>query len=795
MFNDSNQIISSAPTVSSQGSSLDMPNRNSSRKKIIIGLIIVAFLILISVVFFIFKNKIFNNNVSESPVVAAPDNTSEENNSNQSGSLPVLGSAELPNDNGAPIDFKDIAVEYLSFADFYEAPIGRDKFVDFPDYTLPLNVKLDVLNYYDISRKINIDPVINNLNDQGFALIDNPWPKEATDFYSVYDKLDKGQIPVLITADFIIYHYQNIFKRAYKDIEGSVFYNNLWSINKELYLSAKNRYESRLAAVGNVNDSILEAARLQAAFFAVALELLKPSESQIAPESIGDSGKFFPSEASKFYFSPPMYLRDSVVAELDLIRGAKTKIKSPNLLYPLDYQKFSVPEEYSRSARLNNLYLTMKWLMAVFPLEYRNGACPDCLLDREDWRITTIAAAFIADDFSESIELKNRWARIYKIMSFFRPTREDLNYVFYRDTFRGLFGESADPSEIFDDRNSEQMANLEKFKAGLDKLEFSDFLGGISRNDASLRKQRGFKVLSMEYIPGDFVFNALTHPNVGVYLGDNPKPGINVTYCGLQGAVRRCNGSALDFINLVYNLDNYEPFLENSNYTSYLEKTALLSEKINRDLVWHTNNYWSTMAYLSKYLNANYKDLPLFSHSASWQNKNISTAAASWAHGQLPLEKFIFNQEKKSDNLNSLIVSTDYSYVEPNLSLIDELAAHSKMLKKMLLALQIDRENPAALKIIEELSSDLDELAKIVVKELSGEKLSEDDNRYLLSFAKKLKIENAEPDNRLLKLQFNNNRNVLKEDLSRLRLMVLVRAEDDGKVISVGPVWDYKESR
>ena len=108
---------------------------------------------------------------------------------------------------------------------------------------MPLNVKIDVLNYYDLSRKLNLDPALAGLNSSGFAVIDNPWVKEAPDFYSIYSNLEEKQIPFLITSDFIIYYYQTVLKKAFKDIEENIFYDNLWSINKDLYNSGKLQTE------------------------------------------------------------------------------------------------------------------------------------------------------------------------------------------------------------------------------------------------------------------------------------------------------------------------------------------------------------------------------------------------------------------------------------------------------------------------------------------------------------------------------------------------------------------------
>ena len=49
---------------------------------------------------------------------------------------------------------EDHLIEYISFLDFYKEQ--QDDFdLNIPSYQLPLNVKTEVLNYYDISRKIN----------------------------------------------------------------------------------------------------------------------------------------------------------------------------------------------------------------------------------------------------------------------------------------------------------------------------------------------------------------------------------------------------------------------------------------------------------------------------------------------------------------------------------------------------------------------------------------------------------------------------------------------------------------
>lgn len=454
----------------------------------------------------------------------------------------------------------DMRIEYISFSDYYIKPDNSIQ-PAFENYTLPLNSKIDVINYYDISRKMNLDPGLEKLNNQGFALINNPWPNEAKDFYSAYKILNNKQVPLLITSDFMVYYYQNVLKKVFKDIEENIFYDNLWDINKNMYEVAKRRYEARLSSIGNVNDPLLEGARLETVFFAVALELLKPAEGQVADSGVKvDSEKFTTNEVSQFSFTVPEFLVDDVAAEVKLIKNSAVPAKSPVFLYVKDYSEFKVPEDYRNNAKLNNFYLTSKWLNSVFPLYYRSESCPGCLLDREDWRVSMMATILISDDFSSLPQLKNRWARIYKAMSFFKGLRDDLDYVDYRDSLYKVFGDNYNIEELFKGENQEYQANLDKLAAEIAKYDFSEIQGGPSASDLSAKVNIGFKMLASSYSPDTYLFSRLTYPSVGGYLAKSGQNGLNTTLCEYYNPKRRCNGSHLDILNLVYPVLN-NPFL------------------------------------------------------------------------------------------------------------------------------------------------------------------------------------------------------------------------------------------
>ncbi len=785
MFDEPTTIISS----SANSGNPDYEFEKQARRKKIIFIAIIVFVLALAVgLWYGYKNNWFQSSVVINNPVEIDLGTSTPN---------ILPDLPLPGNATTTIassTFENIAIEYLSFANFFKKPDNKIE-TKFSDYKLPLNVKIDVLNYYDISRKLDLDPALDNLNNNGFSLINNPWEKESPDFYSIYSSLESKQIPLFISSDFIIYYYQEILKKVYKDIEENIFYDNLWSINKDLYNSAKNRYEARLSAMGSVNDSILEGERLEAAFFAVALELLKPMPDQVAPKgTLDDKNKFVSIEAERFYFVTPPYLRDDVLREVDLIRKAKEKVKSPVMLYNRDYRDFIVPVDYRSNARLNNFYLTTKWLNSVFPLYFKDSNCPNCMLDKEDWRLSMIAASLISADFSDSPDLKNKWARIYKVMSYFNPLREDLNYVYYRDSLKAVFGENYKIEELFDDKNSEAKNNLTKLQAKLNSLEFPAFLGAIDKKDPIINYRVGLKMLVEPYSPSDYIISSLTYPTVDVYQAEKIQEN-NMTSCTIKQFNRRCNSIAFDLINLVQPIANNSYFSENTLYLNYEPAVSKLVNKFNQLDVWHTTNYWSTLATVGAYLNMDKSNLPVFSQSLAWRDKNLNTGVSAWVNMQLPIDKFAVNTLFSGTSFTNFSSSDENSYVEPNINLINELLAQIAMMQKMFSALQVSQEVVTVPNYLQAASDNLVALKGVITKELTGQEMTAADYEIISNFSKQLTIEDRNSSQKQLDLRFSGSKYGIREDISRLKLMVLIHQEGTDRVFSVGPVWDNKETR
>ncbi len=773
-----------SPRVSSEEAPLSFWEKN--KRKIFIGL---AVLLIFALAIWISVRILMPPKSPTQPVIIDPVNEA-----------PLEGATStdvhLPTDQATTsIDNWDQSLlsgelEKYNFRDFYEAPPGVPEF-SFVDYSLPLNIKIDVLNYYDLSRRLELDQYLENLNKDGFSVLQNPDSKEITDFYGAYSWLSGKGIPLLITSDFLLHYHQNTIKQVFKDIEETIFYNNIHEISRSLYEQARYRYENRLAEIGNINDPILESQRLAMAYFAVALELLEPRADQIDPDSKSMT-KFGASEANTFYFTILPYLQKDAAREVELIRSGREKTKSPVLLYERDYREFEIPAEYQRTEKLKNFYLASRWLNSVFPLAVKDEKCPDCLLDKDDARISLTATTFITKDFSNDQELKNRWALVYKLLSYYRGLRDDLTYRQYDEAMQHLFGADYDPATLFAWENVDSEANLEKLRQELLALKFNPSLGALDKGED--KSQLGFKLLADYYWPNDYIFKRLSGSELGVFTGEegfrsnNDKN--NVTLCREGG--ERCNGSGLDVIALVADKVALSTHWQiNSQYEKYPTQLAKLQSDLQSWPVWHDTNYWSTLGTIETLFSTNNKQMQIYASTPTWSQRLVDTAAGSWVDLQLPLANLApAGLSENRNGLNTDVVLNDNFYIEPNYSLVKKIIADNEMINGLFLGMGINKKVPSVGVTLRDENIKLNQIAEIIKKELNNEALSGNDQDFISSFAKQYKL--TEPNENLLRLKVPNHSLV---QTTGINLMALVYELNSGKYLAVGPVFSYQESR
>lgn len=730
-------------------------------------------------------------------------NKSVSTEKNDNGNPNIIETGKLPgiddNNNGddpfATSTMNGMTAEYLTFGHFYEKKELGFK-PNKETYELPINVKVDVANYYDVSRRINLDPYIEDFNKDGFAIIKEPL-FNADNFYSGYKELLNNDIPILLTTDFLIYYNQNHLNQVFKEIEKNIFYDNLWEINKELFDIALTKYKKRLNEVGLMNDPVLEGVRLEMAYYAVALSLLRPREEQINDkQNLVDETKFSVQDADTFSFVMPDYLKNDVSKELDLIYEAKGENKSPIFLYFKDYKEFKVPKNYKGSAKLNNFYLTLKWLNSVFPLYYRSEECSQCLLDHDDWVVNMAAASFIAQDVYDNEDIKNKWANIYKFVSFFSGLRGDLTYLQYHEALLDTFGEDYSIEDVFSSDNENREDDISRLRNNLMEFYFSKLEGSFDRE--SMKHKLGMRMLQENYWPNDYIFSSLTGEDINIPL-EKVKNDRLITSCKSTKYYQnsfRCVGFGMDVVNLIHpdisQIDTRE-YLLNTQYNNYAESLMKLQFLVDDFDVntWNNNIYWTTLDLAHSLFSYDRSGYPVAINSNSWKNKkDINTILGAWVNLHLQQDMFVnYFEEEAISGFGTKISENLYSFIEPNVSFIDELIAKNEMLLKMFFALQLSKKTNVVSVQLKDLNDTLKRIREIAVKELQNEELSTSDLDFIVDFSRLYFVKEKGDKEFDIRSEWKR----ITESIDGIKFVALIYDKNGKKIIVIGPIFNYRE--
>ncbi len=219
----------------------------------------------------------------------------------------------------------------------------------------------------------------------------------------MYATLKQDEIPVFITTDSLLHLYHIQFDETLRQIEEREFYDTLWKTDLALLRTSIEKYNR---AAGEEK----EAARRNAAYFAVALSLLQPKPAQIQSTqaqgtedyygSVNES--LFPAGAEKQYqFEIPEFVKEDVKAELALIEAREGFALSPIFKYQEDYSQYVPRGHYTRSEKLQNYFKAFMWHGRISML--LKGKLITSKDPAKDARIQTIQASLIASELQSKL--------------------------------------------------------------------------------------------------------------------------------------------------------------------------------------------------------------------------------------------------------------------------------------------------------------------------------------------------------------------------------------------------------
>jgi len=669
-----------------------------------------------------------------------------------------------------------------------------------PSYELPLE-RGEISNYETFSGKIPLKGSdLEVLQNNGFVVVENPYNPAEEDITSMYVTLKEDEIPVFITTDSLLHLYHIQFDETLRQIEENEFYEAIWETDLALMNASVEKYN------GSSGEE-KEAARRNAAYFAVALSLLQPKPSQVqsAEESYDfiDEALFPAGSAEKYQFEIPSFIKADVEAELALIESHEGFAVSPIFMYEEDYSQYVPRGHYTRSEKLQNYFKAFMWhgrMSMLLKGELIKSEDP-----AKDARIQTIQAGLIASQLENEPDLLENWDRIYGVTAFYVGFSDDLGPYEYMKAMDSVFGS--------EEREFNETA-IGEMKTVLAEYQSPQIYGGTGncvleppftpeQADECLENTKGFRFMGQRFIPDSYVFSNLVGAYTGKYQGEKEEP---FTYV-ISGAGRPIRGfpRGLDTMALlgseraVYWLDE----LNDSSYENYSAKYGELdSEFSNFSAVdWNRNLYWSWLYSLQPLLKDYGNGYPTFMQTDAWQDKELSTSLASWT--ELRHDTILYAKQSYTVLEGSAMEPPEekpvVGYVEPVPDFYARLLALTKMTNQGLDEMGV--LDPVSKSRLTELESILSRVQVISEKELENEELTEEDYEFIKNFGGQLEGVIADVDEKARKTTVvadvhtdANTEAVLEEGVGYVDMVIVAYKLPDGRIlIGAGPVMSYYE--
>ncbi len=576
-----------------------------------------------------------------------------------------------------------------SFVAFYRAPETLPP-PACKTYSLPL--PSETVGALKGVRFVRSDAARELLASQGFCAV----PLGHFDVARALETVKDGGVPVFVGVDVVLFLYHVQFDELLKHIESTALYDDLVALCRAMV-------EASVAQQAKTSGDLRQAAEFNAAFFAVPLKLLDPAAR-------------IPASAAKL-----------ANAEIQLIEQHAGKMPSPLLGYEEDYSQYVPRGHYTTSERLRAYFKAMMWLgRATFPISEqmtRSRELAEKYLTRACLCAGTLGATSV--NGTPALAL---WQRIYEPTAFFAGFADDLTPGEYAQAIREAVG-----SEEFDAARLLDPGVREAIREKLKTLRAPAIYGGQGPDyvanrpeelERLLAQSMGMRVMGQRYVPDSHVFQRLTYPSVGRYLGQGQPftlaAGVRAFPRGLDFFAAAGNRRALELLRSE----------GDTAYQRYDEKLVEMQKLLSEIGVegWHRALNWSWLYALALYARELSPGYPAFMLSEAWQDRQLCAALASWAH--LRRDTILYAKQ-------SYVGVTAFrppaapppGYVEPRPDVYAELLALTAMTAKGLEALGL--MDSAAQRSLEGFRQFLAQAKEIAQAELSGKPLSAEQRAWL----------------------------------------------------------------
>ncbi len=508
----------------------------------------------------------------------------------------------------------------------------------------------------------------NRLTHNGFAVS----PGENKEFYELYEKARYDYIPIFVTSDSLLHVYHLLFDKVLRSAESSSFVPMLTKLDWELLNTSIKQYDTL------ENTPWAEAARRNAAYFAVAVKILMPE------------------------WEIPNGLRDLTTPDLQQIETHKGL--GPSAIFPAyregeDWSQYVPRGHYTQSEALQRYFKAMMW----------HGRMTFRVNDATETQQAALLTLALQQTVVDSKPAQAIWAGIYEPTVFFVGRSDDLMPLEYNPALEKAYGSVKNAKELVDDKR------FAAFQTAIEALRPPEVLGMvINRNDPDVEKiTKGLRFMGQRLVPDAFVFRQLIDRNV-------PK---------------RMLPKALDFFAALGSdraLSHLEATGDTAmpNYQTNMLKLRTTIKGYDEQ-VWTQNLYWAWIHSLRPLLEPVGNGYPQFMRNSAWLDKQLNTALGSWT--ELKRDTILYAKqvyaERGAGALPPPNPEPPKGYVEPVPLLFARIAALSQMTIDGLDSRGLLSESDK--KALAKMAEIAQKLQTIAEKELRSELLTEAEYEFI----------------------------------------------------------------
>ncbi len=445
-------------------------------------------------------------------------------------------------------------------------------------------------------------------------------PGATREFYELYERARYANVPVFVSSDSLLHVYHLLFDKTLRKAEVNAFIPMLSALDLALLRTSAAQYEALQGTPW------AEAARRNAAYFAVAVKLLNPE------------------------WELPDGLRD--LAEPDLAGITAHGAPGPSAIFPAyprgeDWSQYVPRGHYTKSPELERYFRAMMW----------HGRMTFRVEDATETQQAALLTLAYQQTLVDAQPAAAVWAGIYEPTVFFVGRSDDLTPEEYATALEQAYGPVDAPRDLLDD------AAFSAFQQVVVKLRAPQIMGMLAVPGENLEATQGLRLMGQRFVLDAFIFQQLIYPEV-------PERGLptSLDVFAALGSARARNHLA----------DRGDMAL--TNYQANLDKLRAQFAGYD-ETIWTQNLYWSWIHSLRPLLEPVGAGYPQFMQSAAWQDKQLTTALGSWT--ELKRDTILYAKqvyaERGYDSLEPPDPERPKGYVEPTPLLYARIAALSRM--------------------------------------------------------------------------------------------------------------------